>query len=137
MWISYEDACSVVEKKNNAKVRRFAGMALKDLSRDHQRGDFVERTLPENTDPHMVDYLKGTYTFLRIIAEIKKQTNLCSKILLKSDGGKNANFCCYFYVGAISQMFLVYLPIPPNSFDFRPFNCLTCARAGLDTSRES
>ena len=35
------------------------------------------------------------------------------------------------------QIFLLYLPIPSNSFDFRPFNCSTSARAGIDTSRES
>ena len=113
-WISYEDVCSVVEKKNYARDMKFAGMALKDLSRDDQRGDCVERTLPENTDPHMVDNLKGTFPLLRIIAEIKKQTNPCSKILLKSDGGKNANFCCSFYVGAISDLFVVFA----NSFKF-------------------
>ena len=135
-WISYEDVCSVIEKKNYARDMKFAGMALKDLSRDDQRGDCVERTLPENADPHMVDNLKGTFPLLRIIAEIQKQTNPCSKILLKCDGGKTPIFVVAFMLGPF-QMFLLYLPIPSNSFDFRPFNCSTSARAGIDTSRES
>ena len=76
IWISYEDACSVIEKKKYAIEMKFAGMALKDLSRDDLKGDCLRRTLPDHSN-QIDDNLKGTFPLLRIIAEKKEQINPC------------------------------------------------------------
>ena len=105
-WITYEDACSVIEKKKYAKEKKFRGLALKDLSRDDADGDCVRKTLPllftgnksndhgdnddhddEHDDDHDNDhdddhgdhvYLDTTFPLLRIIAEEREQSNPCN-----------------------------------------------------------
>ena len=76
VWLSYEDACSVIEKKKYAIEMKFAGMALKDLSRDDLKGDCLRRTLPDHGG-QMDDNLEGAFPLLRIIAEKKEQSNPC------------------------------------------------------------
>ena len=105
-WITYEDACSVIEKKKYAREKKFRGLALKDLSRDDANGDCVRKTLSllhtrknsddnsnhddhndhddDNDNDHDGDhnddhvYLDTTFPLLRIIAEEREQSNPCN-----------------------------------------------------------
>ena len=90
-WISYEDACSVIEKKKFAKEKKFRGLALKDLSRDDASGECVRKTLKllQKTRNYtaLVDfshiresnvYFNTTFPLLRIIAAEKEQFNMCN-----------------------------------------------------------
>ena len=90
-WISYEDACSVIEKKKFAKEKKFRGLALKDLSRDDASGECVRKTLKllQKTRNYtaLVDfshiresnvYFNATFPLLRIIAAEKEQFNMCN-----------------------------------------------------------
>ena len=90
-WISYEDACSVIEKKKFAKEKKFRGLALKDLSRDDASGECVRKTLKllQKTRNYtaLVDfshikesnvYFNTTYPLLRIMAAEKEQLNMCN-----------------------------------------------------------
>ena len=63
-WITYEDACSVIEKKKYAREKKFKGLALKDLSRDDTNGDCVRKTLSlpltgnKSDNPARVNFLQ-------------------------------------------------------------------------------
>ena len=100
-WITYEDACSVIEKKKYAKEKKFRGLALKDLSRDDADGDCVRKTLPllftGSKSDNSVNlsqigksevYLDATFPLLRIMAEETEQSNPCN--------GSCGNFLTYF-----------------------------------------
>ena len=102
-WITYEDVCSVIEKRKYAREKKFRGVALKDLSRDDAKGDCVRKTLPllvtesKSDNPVKVNfsqidksevYLDATFPLLRILAEEKEQSNPCN--------GSCGNFLTYF-----------------------------------------
>ena len=87
VWISYEDACSVIEKKKYAIEMKFAGMALKDLSRDDLKGDCLGRTLPDQGS-QLDKNLNGTFPLLKIIAEKKEQTMQRKNNPCKTPDGK-------------------------------------------------
>ena len=106
IWLSYEDACSVIEKKKYAIEMKFAGMALKDLSRDDLKGDCLRRTLPDHGG-QMDDNLKGTFPLLRIIAEKKEQINPCITPDAISDGK--------WVVGSVMLGYKCSIYIPNNT----------------------
>jgi len=95
-WITYEDVCSVIEKKKYAKEKKFRGLALKDLGRDDANGECVRKTLPllVNVTLNFSQigqsevYLDTTFPLLRIIAEEREQSNPCN--------GSCGNFDTYF-----------------------------------------
>ena len=85
-WITYEDVCSVIEKKKYAKEKKFRGLALKDLGRDDANGECVRKTLPllVNVTLNFSQigqsevYLDTTFPLLRILAEEREQSNPCN-----------------------------------------------------------
>ena len=113
-WITYEDVCSVIEKKKYAREKNFRGLALKDLSRDDANGDCVRKTLPLLVTGSKSDnsvnfsqigksavYLDATFPLLRIIAEETEQSNPCN--------GSCGNFDAYFRSKLLLLLLLVQL----------------------------
>ena len=87
-WITYEDVCSVIEKKKYAREKNFAGLALKHLGRDDADGDCFRKTLPllltkNKSDFSEIDqrevYLDAKFPLLRIIAGEREQPNPCNR----------------------------------------------------------